>query len=63
MPSLNVQKRCPKCNGSIYLDDDFHGWYEQCLQCGYIRDIVAVSKGPKVESNARDANRDLISQI
>ncbi|MHB8105328.1 MAG: hypothetical protein ACYDG5_07320 [Dehalococcoidales bacterium] len=34
--------RCPKCGGNLYLDRDFNGWYEQCLQCGHIKDLAIV---------------------
>jgi uncharacterized protein (DUF983 family) len=31
---------CPKCKtGKITLDRDFYGWYEYCVQCGYVRDL------------------------
>jgi len=30
-----LQMRCPKCGGNVYLDNDFEGWFEQCLQCGH----------------------------
>lgn len=33
MKSGFLQKRCPKCGGNVYLDKDFNGWYEKCLQC------------------------------
>ena len=29
-------KGCPHCEGDIFTDRDWDGWYEQCLQCGYI---------------------------
>ncbi len=32
-------KYCPRCRGDIVFDRDFYGLYEQCLQCGYLRDI------------------------
>lgn len=32
---LLEQVKCPKCGGSLFLDRDRYGWYEQCLQCGY----------------------------
>jgi len=31
---------CKKCGGSLVLDKDEFGWYEQCIQCGYTRDIT-----------------------
>ncbi len=35
-------KSCPKCKGDILFDRDHYGWYEQCLQCGYTRDMASV---------------------
>ena len=32
-------KDCPRCKGNVYLEKDTYGWYEQCLQCGYSRDL------------------------
>lgn len=42
MGMLKTGGHCPKCNGNLYLDRDFNGWYEQCLQCGYMRDLAVV---------------------
>lgn len=28
-------KRCPKCEGDLYLDRDMYGPFVACLQCGY----------------------------
>ena len=38
-----TNRRCPKCNGNVFVDQDcnidagegYNGWYEWCLQCGY----------------------------
>jgi len=35
-------RRCPKCGGNLYIDKDHHGWYEECLQCSYMKDLEAV---------------------
>jgi hypothetical protein len=32
-------KSCLRCSGDIYIDKDFDGWYEHCLQCGYMRPV------------------------
>ena len=43
-------KSCPKCGGDVFIDDDMNGWYEQCLQCGYLHDlrtIVEVKEQPR----------------
>ena len=45
-------KSCPKCKGDIMVDRDSYGWYEQCLQCGYLRDlrnVVGAKQGPPQE--------------
>ena len=46
-----TRKRCPKCGGNIFLDRDFRGWYEECLQCGRtsnLPDLIEVGeKGSK----------------
>jgi hypothetical protein len=37
------QKSCPRCKtGDIGVDRDEYGWYEYCLQCGYVRDLVSI---------------------
>jgi ribosomal protein S27AE len=35
-------KGCPKCGGDVFIDYDLNGWYEECLQCGYLRDLKTV---------------------
>lgn len=42
MGKRNVDSVCPKCGGKILIDKDIHGWYEQCLQCSYMRDLVTI---------------------
>jgi len=32
-------KSCPRCKGNVMVDRDYYGWYKQCLQCGYQRDL------------------------
>lgn len=36
---LIVLKRCPRCNGDLFIDRDQYGLFLQCLQCGYLRDL------------------------
>jgi hypothetical protein len=47
MGKLNTAGRCPKCGGNLYLDRDYNGWYEQCLQCAYIKDLAVVFQNRK----------------
>jgi hypothetical protein len=38
-----VARKCVKCGGSVYLDRDQFGWYEQCLQCGFVSDLKDIA--------------------
>ncbi len=42
MGRVKTGGRCPKCGGNLYLDRDYNGWYEQCLQCAYMKDLAIV---------------------
>jgi ribosomal protein S27AE len=44
------RKRCPKCGGSVLLNKDFYGWYEECLQCGHMHvlKVIATVRRPRV---------------
>ena len=34
---------CPRCKkGDVGADRDQYGWYEYCIQCGYMRDLIDV---------------------
>jgi len=34
---------CTRCKkGDLALDRDQYGWYEYCIQCGYMRDLIEV---------------------
>ena len=52
MNTLGVRQRCPKCGGNLFLYNDYHRWYEQCLQCAFILylDVVYEDRG-KVDSS------------
>ena len=46
-----TNRRCPKCNGNLFVDhdsyagseEDYRSWYEWCLQCGYTRYLKPAS--------------------
>lgn len=47
-------KNCPRCQGDVFIDKDLNGWYEQCLQCSYrreLRDITEFKKQAKGDGN------------
>ncbi len=43
------RKSCPRCKGEIRLDRDEYGWYEECLMCGYTRDLQDIVVARKQE--------------
>ena len=53
MGKYGKNRTCPKCGGILYIDKDMHGWYEECLQCAYMRDLEAVyeMKKPVIKSS------------
>ena len=38
-PLKRYYKTCPKCKGTIYLEKDTYGIYEDCAMCGYTHDL------------------------
>ena len=42
-----VARKCPKCGGSLYLDRDQFGFFEQCLQCGLVSDLKEIVEAKK----------------
>jgi hypothetical protein len=52
-------KSCPRCKtGDVGVDRDHHGWYEYCIQCGYLHDLVGVVElEPKPPNQARGSRR------
>ena len=49
-------KSCPRCKGDVILDQDQYGWYEYCLQCGYIGDLVHIEE--LAQEQASDTKED-----
>ena len=40
-----ILKSCPKCKtGAVGVDRDQYGWYEYCIQCGYVRDLISMGE-------------------
>jgi hypothetical protein len=46
-----TNRRCPKCNGNLFIEEsiypelgaDCHRWYEWCLQCGYQHNLQSTT--------------------
>jgi DNA-directed RNA polymerase subunit M/transcription elongation factor TFIIS len=47
---LIVLKRCPRCNGDLFIDRDQYGLFLQCLQCGYLQDLHMQFRGEEQTS-------------
>ena len=44
---------CPRCGGSLFVDRDMDGWYEQCINCSYRNELkVSVDSALKVASKS-----------
>ena len=37
-------KACPRCQGDLFVGRDPDGWFEQCLQCGYRKEMRPVAE-------------------
>lgn len=44
-------KSCPRCGGDIAIEREFDGWYENCLQCGYLHEIPRTFEVRQPSSN------------
>jgi ribosomal protein S27AE len=42
-------RSCPRCGGDLFLDRDIYSWYEQCVQCGYVRDLKSIDEFDELE--------------
>ncbi|MBI2830372.1 MAG: hypothetical protein HYX81_04345 [Chloroflexi bacterium] len=50
-------KGCPRCHGDLLVDRDEFGWYEECIQCGFTRDMRTVSTDENKEVVVRKRRR------
>ena len=37
-------KSCSRCGGDLFIDRDMDGWFEQCLQCSYLKELRELKK-------------------
>jgi len=35
---------CPRCGGSLFVEKEIDGWYEQCINCAYRNDLKDLAK-------------------
>ena len=46
---------CPKCQGDLFQKEDVYGKYLSCLQCGYLKDFLAIENAASLPT--RTASR------
>ena len=46
-------KKCPRCRGDTFIEKDDHGWYEECLQCGYHGELKEVESKPELPAKQK----------
>jgi hypothetical protein len=56
-------KACTRCGGDLFVDRDVDGWFEQCLQCSYRRElkdtrreVVSIGACSPAEDWSKDAD-------
>jgi hypothetical protein len=37
-------KACTRCGGDLFIDRDMDGWFEQCLQCSFRRELKELKR-------------------
>jgi hypothetical protein len=45
---------CPRCHGTLIVDKDEDGWYEQCINCAFRNDLniaVEPTRKPALTGN------------
>ncbi len=52
-------RKCPKCGGDLFIDEDIDQSYEVCLQCGYERELERVAVRRKSQPSDTDKIRAL----
>ena len=44
-------KGCPKCAGDLYSGEDMYGKFLNCLQCGYLKDLLADNRSDNTDAS------------
>lgn len=54
-------KTCGKCHGDLYFQEDMHGPFWQCLQCGLLRDLAPAAVQEQLPVSYRVTTRRVAS--
>lgn len=41
-----IKNGCPRCGGSMFIDNDMDGWYEQCINCSFRQELKDATDHP-----------------
>ncbi len=63
MVNTSVDRSCPRCGGNIIIDRDYHGWYEQCLQCSFMKDLKIIYQKKADSATAEKDHREPVEII
>jgi len=51
-------RRCPRCNWRLNIAKDQHGWFVECINCGFTRDLMlAQAKNKTATDMSRPATK------
>jgi len=58
-------KSCPRCSGDLFIQRETDGWYEECLLCGYQRDVsdIVTISGGKITVKGELASKRLYTNV
>ena len=59
-------KSCPRCSGDLFIQRETDGWYEECLLCGYQRDVsnlVVKDTAGKITIKGQLADKRLYTSV
>jgi hypothetical protein len=59
MGKFNTQRRCPKCGGNLYMEKDYYGWYEECLQCAFVQDMRKIYENKNAPAASTQSKESL----
>ena len=54
---MSQYKSCPRCKGDVAIDSDHYGWYEYCVQCGYVHELVTITE---IEERLTEKERNIV---
>jgi hypothetical protein len=59
-------KSCPRCTGDLFIQRETDGWYEECLLCGYQRDVsglISVTTGGQIKIKSQVEAKRLYTNV